>query len=277
MHSWSRTFIVAFWTLLVIAATAPVDALGQRTRDRQSRIDGGPVPVGPEKPSATVAPKSLYVGVVEIEVTSSDGPTAMRLANSVAELASVPWVPFQERPQFALNGQFPEQVVVQVAKPAGPSSHPVHGPHVASDPIRTTITPERVGLTWRDLPSRLHVVSWTSSADRRSSPDEAPVQRYGTLTLRFDGLGSADELQFNRLYPCQPNYFERTALRVRPVGGGSFLIELDGRWQTSQLSDVCFLYAEVLGKGGNFEPGVVYQWRDVDRQFRTVSAGGRSR
>ncbi len=241
------------------------------TRAPQPATMSGPPPaVGPPKPSVSVSLVSMSPShLATIEVSSSDAPTAMRMANNEAELRTAPWQPYQPNVNFTVNGFFPVQVVVQVGKPVGPAAHPVNGPHVVSDPVRTkNHNDNNSNHPW--VRSYLRVVSWQAAAGSGGPPqsDFGYRDTEGTLTLRLDGLGDVEEIDVAQLEVCRPNYYvtEGPSRSVSKSGDGSFLIKVRGyvEFVPEWLSPHCRHQILLLGKGGNFAPGVSYTLHEAD-------------
>lgn len=241
------------------------------TRGSQPATQAGPPSaIGPSQPRASVSLVSLGpTGLATIAVASDDSPTAMRIANNVAELPTAPWQPYQTTANFTVNGFFPVQAVVQVGVPAGPGSHPVNGPHVVSRPQTTLRSPGNAVATTL-VGSHMSVESWQPDGGGPARSDFAYRDTYGTLTLRLEGLGDVEELQFSSLRPCSPNVFRQESMEVSKTGTGSYSIEFRGYVEAFETPDSpsCVHQAYIRGKGGNFEPSVSYSLFEVDDGFR---------
>ncbi len=256
-------------------ATRPGTRTAQpRTRASQPATQSGPpTAVGPSKPSASATLAYLSPGgVARVEVSSSDAPTAVRMANSIAELQTAEWQPYQPTLEFTVNGFFPTQVVVQVGKPVGPAAHPVNGPHVVSDPESThpgNHQPEPL------VGSHIRVVSWQPGGSAGPPQTDSGYRDvYGTLTLKVDGLGGAEEANIDLWRTCQPNYFPDRSETISKSNDGSYIIEVHGYVEAVdwQDSDQCVNSAFIVGKGGNFDPGVSYLLSEMDGGFRFRNA-----
>ena len=213
-------------------------------------ISGGPTRAGPAPPQLSVQLLNAQGGTATVQLASGDAPTAMRFANSLAELTTATWEPYSPTASFAMNGQFPAQVVVQVGKPVGMAAHPVNGPHAESDPqvIRDDALMRNDGhLTLR----------WESSIGPWT---DAP----GDLVARVEGLGNAGPVGLENIRWCsglrELEGFGAPQPRVTRVDPGTLEIRAHGEFRSGEVSG-CEVSFTALGEGGNFDPGVEYSYR----------------